>query len=127
MTVLEWLGSGTRYTFDEKTFERIALERGVTPTDDVFDDTKVTQQQRDLMDADVIYTAVLRGPSNTASLSQSHNGYQKTIGQESDTDWKEKLKYALAIYDKYDDDKAEIIRGMQRKIKVIPIKDVFKL
>ena len=84
MTVLEWLKASTTYTrFDEQNFVKIALDRECNPDDDVYGEN-VTKRQRELMTADIIFTAVLLSPSNTSSLSQSHNGYQKTIGQEQD-------------------------------------------
>ena len=126
MTVLDWLKASERYTFEDRTFEKIAVERGCDPDDDVFG-THVTQRERDLMLADIIFTAVLLSPSNTASLSQSHNGYQKSIGQEEDTYRKDKLKFALAIYRKYEDEKAELLDSVVPKIKFIPIVDVEKL
>ena len=127
MTVLEWLDAGTRYSFEEKTFEKIALDRGCNPSDDVYDNSKVTQRQRDLMTADIIFTAVLLSPSNTASLSQSHNGYQKTIGSEQDYYQNDKIKFAIGIYKRYDDPNAEALEGSLRKIRFIPIEDVDKL
>lgn len=123
MTVLEWLKKKTRYSFTEGNFEVIALDRGVQPTDDVYG-VNVTKRIRDLMEADIIFTAVLLSPSNTASLQQSHNGYQKTIGQEQDFYQDEKIKYAIQIYNKYDDERAEILENARRKIKFIPIEDV---
>ena len=75
MTVLEWLKKKTRYSFEEGNLEVISLDRGVQPDDDVYG-ANVTKRLRDLMEADIIFTAVLLSPSNTASLSQSHNGYQ---------------------------------------------------
>ena len=120
-TVLEWLESATRYTFETKTFEKIALDRGCEPDEEVYETT--TQRERDLMEADIIFTAVLLSPSNTASLSQSHNGYQKTIGQEQDTYRNDKIKYAIAIYNKYGDDKAALLAAAQKKIRFVPIKD----
>ena len=126
MTVLEWLEASTRYTFEEQTFIKIAADRGCNPDDDVYGES-VTQRDRDLMTADIIFTAILLSPSNTASLSQSHNGYQKTIGQEQDFYQDDKIKYALAIYNKYDDSKADLLAAAQRKIKFIPIVDVNSL
>ena len=126
MTVLEWLGKRTRYSFDEGNFEDIALDRGVDPSEDVYGD-KVDQRLRELMEADIIFTAVLLSPSNTASLSQSHNGYQKTIGQEQDFYQNDKIKYAIGIYQKYGDSKADILMNMQKKIRFIPIEDVDSL
>lgn len=127
MTVLEWLKASTRYTFEEQTFVKIALDRGCKTDDDVYDETVVSKRQRELMTADIIFTAVLLSPSNTASLSQSHNGYQKSIGQEQDFYQDDKIKYAIAIYNKYDDDRGGILEGAQRKIKFVPIQDVDEL
>lgn len=126
MTVLDWLKASERYTFEESTLVKIAAERGCDIEADAFD-AEITQRQRDLMLADIIFTAVLLSPSNTASLSQSHNGYQKTIGQEQDTYRKDKLKFALAIYRKYNDEKAELLEAVVPKIRFIPIVDVDKL
>ena len=123
MTVLEWLEKKTRYSFTEGKFEVLARDRGLEPTDDVYGE-KVDRRLRELMEADIIFTAVLLSPSNTASLSQSHNGYQKTIGQEQDFYQNDKIKYAIGIYQKYDDDKAEILMNMQKKIRFVHIEDV---
>ena len=127
MTVLEWLKASTRYSFEEQNFIKIALDRECDPSDDVYDESVVTKKQRELMTADIIFTAVLLSPSNTASLSQSHNGYQKSIGQEQDFYQDEKIKYAIRIYNIYGDERAEILESVKRKIKFIPIEDVDKL
>ena len=125
MTVLEWLSSKTRYTFDDDTFKSIALDRGCDPDEDAYDN--VTQKQKDLMIADTIFEAVMLSPSSTPSLSQSHNGYQKTIGSETDVFQSRKIDYALAIYKKYDDDKYEILAGTIDKIKFVSIDDVMSV
>lgn len=128
MTVLEWLKASTRYSFDEQTFIKIAIDRDCDPDADVYGDD-VTKKQRELMTADIIFTAVLLSPSNTASLSQSHNGYQKTVGQEQDFYQDEKIKYAIRIYNTYEDDRGDTLELManSRKIKFIPIVDVIRL
>lgn len=126
MTVLEWLESSTMYSsFSEKNFIKIALDRGVDPEADVYND--VTKKDRDLMSADLIYMAVLFRPSDTASLQQSHNGYQKTIGQEQDYYQDTKIKYAIGIYELYGDERAATLENLQRKIKFVPIEDVDQL
>lgn len=128
MTVLEWLKASTMYSsFEEKHFIKIAKDRGVDPQADVYDETQVSKKQKDLMDADLIYMAVLKRPSDTASLSQSHNGYQKTIGSERDFYQDEKIKYAIRIYEQYDDEKAGILESIKRKIRFVPIVDVDRL
>ena len=129
MTVLEWLKASTRYSFEEQNFIKIALDRQCNPDDDVYDETLVSKRQRELMTADIIFTAVLLSPSNTASLSQSHNGYQKSIGQEQDFYQDDKIKYAIRIYNKYDDDRGDTLEELssKRKIRFVPIVDVVSL
>lgn len=130
MTVLEWLDASNMYSsFEKKHYVKIAKDRGVDPDADVYDDTQVSQKQRDLMDADIIWTAVLKRPSNTASLSQSHNGYQKTVGSEQDFYQDDKIQYAIGIYKRYEDPKGEDLEQLSeaRKIKLIPIVDVDRL
>jgi len=128
MTVLEWLKASTRYTFEEQTFIKIALDRECDPDADVYGDD-VTKRQRELMTADIIFTAVLLSPSNTASLSQSHNGYQKTIGQEQDFYQDEKIKYAIRIYNTYGDERGDTLDQLAntKKIKFVPIVDVDRI
>lgn len=123
MTVLDWLKSSTRYSFQEATFKKIAYDRGCDPDADVYSD-KVTERQKELMTADIIFTAVLLSPSNTSSLSQSHNGYQKTVGQEQDFYQDDKIKYAISIYRIYTDKRGDILEAATRKrIKFIKIED----
>lgn len=127
-TVLEWLRKKTRYSFSEGNLEVIALDRGISPDEDVYG-VNVDKRLRDLMEADIIFAAVLLSPSNTASLSQSHNGYQKSIGQEQDFYQDEKIKYAIRIYNKYEDEKGDILEQMAnaKKIRLVPIVDVERL
>lgn len=128
MTVLEWLKASTTYTrFDESNFVKIALDRGVDPEDDAYDETKVTKRLKELMTADIIFAAVLLSPSNTSSLQQSHNGYQKTVGSEQDFYQDDKIKYAIGIYNIYGDERAEVLENMQKKIRFVPIEDVTSL
>ena len=114
-------------SFTEKNFVKIAMDRGIDPSADVYDETVVTKRERDLFTADLIYTSVLLRPSNTASLSQSHNGYQKTIGSETDVFQSRKIDYALAIYKKYNDEKYEILNGTIDRIKIVAIEDVMEV
>jgi hypothetical protein len=115
-------------SFTEKNFTKIALDRGIDPEADVYGDG-VTKRERDLMTADLIYTAVLLRPSNTASLSQSHNGYQKTIGSEQDFYQDDKIQYAIRIYKRYGDERGEDLEELanSKKIKCLPIDDVMKV
>lgn len=130
MTVLEWLDASNMYSsFEKKHYIKIAMDRGVDPNADVYDETQVSKRQKDLMDADIIWTAVLKRPSNTASTSQSHNGYQKTIGSEQDFYQDDKIQYAIRIYQRYGDEKGDdlIQLSEKKKIRTISIEDVDSL
>lgn len=127
MTVLEWLEASTMYSsFTQKNFIKIALDRGIDPQADVYDETIVTKRERDLMTADLIYTAVLLRPSNTASLSQSHNGFQKSVGSEQDFYQDDKIQYAIRIYKRYGDERGEDLEELanSKKIGFVSITDV---
>lgn len=127
MTVLEWLEATTMYSsFTEKNFVKIALDRGIDPTWDVYDNENITKRECDLMTADLIYTAVLLRPSNTASQSQSHNGFQQAIGSEQDFYQDDKIQYAIRIYNRYGDEKGEDLQELasSKKIKFLRIEDI---
>ena len=127
MTVLEWLEASTMYSsFTQKNFIKIALDRGIDPQANVYDETIVTKRERDLMTADLIYTAVLLRPSNTASLSQSHNGFQKSVGSEQDFYQDDKIQYAIRIYKRYGDERGEDLEELanSKKISFVSITDV---
>jgi hypothetical protein len=128
MTVLEWLEASTRYSFDKQTFVKIALDRECDPDADVYGN-QVTKRQRELMTADIIFTAVLLSPSSTSSLQQKHNGYEKTIGSETDYYQDDKIQYAIRIYNTYGDDRADMLESIasKRKIRQLPIVDVIRL
>lgn len=124
MTVLDWLKASTRYSFSDENFIKIAKERGVSPTDDAYG-ANVTERLRRLMEADIIFTAVLLSPSNTASISESHAGYQQSIGQEQDFYQNDKIKYAISLYRVYDDPRGDILEKATKKaIRFVPIVDV---
>lgn len=122
MTILEWLSSSCRYSFEENTFMRIALDRGITDVNE--DAMTLTQEQKDLMTADIIFTAVLLSPSSTASQSASHNNFQRTVGSETDIYQSNKISYALGIYKRYNDPNYEVLISTRPKIKLLKIIDV---
>lgn len=126
MTVLEWLAATTMYSsFTEQNFIKIAADRGIDPYVDVYDESVVTKRERDLMTADLIFTAILLRPSNTASISESHAGYQSTVGQEQDFYQDDKIKYAISLYRVYNDERGEILeKATKRTIKFLHVDDV---
>mgnify|MGYP006892946602 FL=1 len=101
---------------------RIALDRGITAVNE--DAMTLTQEQKDLMTADIIFTAVLLSPSSTASQSASHNNFQRTVGSETDIYQSNKISYALGIYKRYNDPNYEVLISARPKIKLLKIIDV---
>ena len=124
MSVLDWLKAATRYTFDDETFVKIAYDRGISDPDTKSMDDGITKEQRELMLADIIFTAVLLSPSSTSSLSQKHGGFEQTIGSETDYYQDHKIVYAIKIYKIYGDERAEMLESARKKIKFLKIEDV---
>lgn len=123
MTVFEWLKASSRYSFEDITYKKIALDRNI---DDANDATTLSVRDKELFTADIIYTAMMLSPSSTSSLSASHNNFQKTIGSESTTDAKLSLntKLMMSIYKTYSDPRFDILNGTKNKITTVEIEDV---
>ena len=121
MTVLEWLKSKSRYSFEETIYQGIAMDREINGTADV---TTLSVRDKELFMADIIFTATILSPSSTSSQSVSHNNFQKTIGGETDVYQSKKLSWAKAIYLKYDDPRYDEISAIVQPIKQLPIEDI---
>lgn len=115
--IIEYLSGLTQFTFDKAVLKRIALERGVAEIDDF---EVLTQEQKDLLRADLLYTAYL-SPNVWASSTQSHGSYTKSIGSQTMyTADKERLyNLIVGIYRKYDDDKLQEIEGNEATLQWI--------
>ena len=121
MTVLDWLKGITRYNFEDTTFQTIALGRSVGIDDDV---SNLNAEQKELLTADIIFTAVVLSPSSTASRSSSHGGFQMSNGSETDQNQSLKIKYAKSIYKKYNDPKLDILMEAYPLVTRISLDDV---
>ena len=115
--IIEYLSGLTQFTFDKAVLKRIALERGVAEIDS-FED--LTQEQKDLLRADLYYTAYLSA-TTWASSTVSHSGYSKTIGNLviSARDKERLYNLIVGIYRKYDDDKLEELLGNESTLQWI--------
>lgn len=121
MNVLEWIKSCTRYTYEnDDVFLRILSERGLDATDSI---ANATTEQKELMQADLIFTSIFLSPSSTSSISISHNGFSKQVGAETDLYQGKKIEFARYIYKKYNDPNYDIMSSSQRPIKFIQITD----
>ena len=121
MTVLDWLKGTTRYTFEDTTFQTIALGRSVGIDDDI---SNLDAEQKELLTADIIFTAVVLSPSSTSSSSISHGGFQMSKGSETDQNQSLKIKYAKSIYKKYNDPKLDILMEAYPLVTRISLDDV---
>lgn len=106
--IIEYLSGLTTYVFDKAVLKRIAYERNVI---DITDFSELDVKTKDLLLADVLYTAYL-SPNVIASQSQSHGSFTQTVGSQTIyVDEKERLYNTFfKIYSKYDDDKLEEIK-----------------
>lgn len=103
--IIEYLSGLTGYVFDKAVLKRIAYEREV---EEVTDYTELDQRTKDLLLADVLYTAYL-SPNIIASSTQSHGSYTKSIGNQTTYSAEKERLYNtfFNIYSKYKDDKLE--------------------
>lgn len=107
--IIEYLAGLFAFTFDKTVLKRIALEREVS---DVTDYEDIDAQTKDLLRADLMYTAYY-SPNVWASSTQSHGSYTKTIGSQTiyAADRERLYNAFMSIYRKYNDDKLEEIEG----------------
>lgn len=117
--IIEYLSGLTQFTFDKAVLKRIALDRGVAEIDDYED---LTTEQKDLLRADLLYTAYL-SPNVWASSTQSHGSYTKSIGSQTIySDDKERLyNLIVGIYKKYSDDKLTEIQDNEATLQWLDI------
>ena len=122
MTILEWMKAKTRYNFEDTTFQAIAIDREITDTDDA---STLTVRDKELLTADILFTALVLSPSSTSSFSASHNNFQKKEGGETITAASREfdMRWMKSIYAKYADPNYDIINSSERKIKLLSITD----
>ena len=103
INIIEYLSGLTAYVFDKAVLKRIALDRGVL---DIEDCSELDQKTKDLLKADLYYTAYL-SPNVWASSTHSHGSFSQTIGSQTVyNEEKERLyNMFMKIYKQYDDDK----------------------
>ena len=101
VNIIEYLSGLTAYVFDKSILKRIALDRGVLGVDDC---SELDEKTRDLLKADLYYTAYM-SPNVWASSTHSHGSFTQTIGSQTVyNEEKERLfKMFMNIYEKYDD------------------------
>lgn len=101
--IIEYLSGLTAYVFDKAVLQRIALERGVSA---VTDFASLDKKTKDLLRADLYYTAFL-SPNTWASSTHAHGSFSQTIGSQQITNEEKERLYNIFmnIYKQYDDEK----------------------
>lgn len=117
--IIEYLSGLTMFTFDKAVLQRIALERGV---DEVTSFDELESKDRDLLRADLLYTAYL-SPNVWASSTHSHGSYTKTVGSQTIyAEEKERLYNTfVGIYRKYEDEKLQEIQENEATLQWLSI------
>ena len=107
--IIEYLSGLTQFVFDKAVLKRIAYDRDVI---EVTDHEELDAKTRDLLRADLLYTAYI-SPNVWASSSQSHGSYTKTVGSQTIyTEDKERLYNTfVSIYKKYEDPMLEEVES----------------
>ena len=119
VNIIEYLSGLTAYVFDKAVLKRIALDRGVLGLDDC---SELDQKTRDLLKADLYYTAYL-SPNVWASSTHSHGSFSQTIGSQTVyNEEKERLyNMFMNIYKQYDDDKLSEVSASDSNLQWLNI------
>lgn len=102
ISIIDWLKSKTRFTFDDKTFEVVIEERKVSNPQTPF--SNVESDIRRLMFADMLEVAY-NSPTGLPSYSNSHGEFKESWGSEENKDREDLWLTFMAIYEKLDPDK----------------------
>ena len=113
--ILEYLSGLTGFVFDKAVLKRIALDRGAYSVQSY---GELTQQDKDLLKADLLLVAYL-SPNVWASSTHAHGSYSQTIGSQTIyIEEKERIyNQFINIYKKYDDEKLEEIEGSDSNLQ----------
>lgn len=106
MDIIDYLSGLTGFVFDKAVLQRIALDRQALYSDPEYLDT----QTRDLLRADLLYTAYI-SPNVWASHTHAHGSFSQTTGSQTiyNEDKERIYNVFMGIYRKYNDEKLEEI------------------
>lgn len=110
--IYKYIEGLTGFVFDKTVIERIALDRGVS---EVTSYDSLTQRDKDLLLADLLYTAYC-SPNMMASHTHQHGSYSKTVGSQT-INRDELYQIFMGIYRRYGED--ELLDGIAGRVKWI--------
>lgn len=102
----------TGFVFDKTVIDRIVLDRGVSG---VTSYEQLTQREKDLLRADLLYTAYC-SPNMMANHTHQHGSYSKTVGAQT-INRDELYQIFMGIYKRYGED--ELLEGIGGRVKWI--------
>lgn len=113
--IIEYLSGLTTYVFDKAVLKRIAYDREVS---EVIDYAALDQRTKDLLLADVLYTAYL-SPNVIASSAHAHGSFSQTIGSQTIHEQEKERLYNtfFKIYSKYNDNKLEELKDSDSNLQ----------
>lgn len=101
--ILEYISGLTDIVFDEAVLKRIAYDRGVERC--TFP-SELSQKQKDLLLADLLWTAYLGG-TNIPSFARQHGQFSTSKGAQQITDKEALRREALRLYGKWGEEKED--------------------
>lgn len=115
--IIEYMSGLTGFVFDKAVLNRIAYDRGVK---EVSSYDELTQENRDLILADLLYVAYM-SPNVWASSTMSHGSYSKTVGSQTVYNKEQVYNMMYYIYRKYDDEKLEELDSSSGYLQWLPL------
>lgn len=106
--IVNWLKNRIGYDVPSDKVENILLERGLL---NVTDYSELTQKDKDLLLADVLFL-LLTSATQTSSKSWQSGGTSMSIGAQMLTGKERFYDMMIGIYDKYDDPKLNIAESL---------------
>jgi hypothetical protein len=103
--IIEYMSGLTGFVLDESVLKRIALERGVQ---EVTAYAQLTQRDKDLLTADILFTVLLSG-NNIPSFQHQHGQFSTSTGQQIIKDKDSIINILRNYYGKYGDEKLELV------------------
>ena len=110
--IIEYISGLTGFIFDKSVLIRIAIDRGVLGKDPA----DLSQQERDLLTADLLYTAFL-SPNTMASRTDQHGSFTRTVGSQTIQSREDIYNMMKRLYRKWNDDKAEEVEASSATLR----------
>lgn len=105
--IIDYLSGLSGFIFDKSVLARIARDRNVLG---VTEYETLTAEDKDLLLADLLFV-VYTGANSSASLTNQHGAFTKTIGSQTINDKKGIYNIMIGLYQKWGDPKAEVVLG----------------